>query len=91
MIIISGVAPKIAMRIVAFFVHLGAKLHIVKRPNHAIMKSVRSLNSYSTSIKKITKDRRLLVKLLVLSTISDRDVQYAVFCGAYLRRQPELF
>ena len=69
MIIISGVAPKIAMRIVAFFVHLGAKLHIVKRPNHAIMKSVRSLNSYSTSIKKITKDRRLLVKLLVLSTI----------------------
>ena len=69
MIIISGVAPKIAMRIVAFFVRLGAAIHLVKRPNHAIMKAVRSLNNYSVNIKKITKDRKLLVKLLVLSTI----------------------
>lgn len=69
MIIISGVAPKIAMRIVAFFVKIGAKLHLVKKPNHAIMKAVRYLNNYSTNIKLITKDRGLLVKLLVLSTI----------------------
>ena len=69
MIIISGIAPKIAMRIVAFFVRIGAFLHLVKRPNHAIMKSVRSLNSYSVNIKKITQDRGLLIKLLVLSTI----------------------
>ena len=69
MIIISGVAPKIAMRIVAFFVRLGAALHIVKRPNHSIMKAVRSLNNYSVNIKKITTDRRLLVKLLLLSTL----------------------
>lgn len=69
MIIISGVAPKIAMRIVAFFVRLGAAIHLVKRPNHAIMKAVRSLNNYSVNIKKITKDRKLLIKLLVLSTI----------------------
>lgn len=69
MIIISGVAPKIAMKIVAAFVRLGAFLHIVKKPNHVIMRSVRSLNNYSVNIKKITKDRVLLVKLLVLSVI----------------------
>lgn len=69
MIIISGVAPKIAMKIVAFFVRIGAFLHIIKKPNHAIMKSVRSLNSYSVNIKKITSDRALLVKLLILSFI----------------------
>ena len=69
MIIISGVAPKIAMRIVAFFVRIGAALHIVKKPNHTIMKSVRSLNNYSVSIKRITKDKGLLTKLLILSTI----------------------
>lgn len=69
MIIISGVAPKIAMRIVAFFVRIGASLHILKKPNHTIMKSVRSLNNYSVNIKRITKDRGLLIKLLVLSTI----------------------
>ena len=69
MIIISGVAPKIAMRIVAFFVRIGAALHIVKKPNHTIMKAVRSLNNYSVNIKRITQDKWLLVKLLVLSTI----------------------
>lgn len=69
MIIISGVAPKIAMRIVAGVVRFGAFLRIVKNPNHTIMKAVRSLNNYSVNIKKITKDRRLLVKLLGLSVV----------------------
>lgn len=69
MIIISGFAPKIAMRIVAFFVRIGAFLHIVKNPNHAIMKSVKTLNSYSRDIKKITANKRLLVKLLLLSLL----------------------
>ncbi len=68
MIIISGVAPKIAMRIVAFFVRIGAFLHIVKKPNHTIMKAVRSLNNYSVNIMRIAKDKWLLVKLLFLST-----------------------
>ena len=69
MIIISGVAPKIAMKIVAGVVRIGAKLRIVKKPNHVIMKSVRSLNNYSANIKKITSDKALLVKLLILSTV----------------------
>ena len=69
MIIISGFAPKIAMRIVAFFVRIGAFLHIVKNPNHAIMKSVKSLNSYSRNIKRITSNKKLLVKLLLLSLL----------------------
>lgn len=69
MIIISGVAPKIAMRIVAAVVRFGAFLHIVKKPNHTIMKAVRSLNNYSVNIKKITYDKKLLVKLLLLSTL----------------------
>lgn len=69
MIIISGIAPKIAMRIVAFFVKIGAALHLVKKPNHAIMRAVRSLNNYSVNLKKITSDRALLVKLLLLSTL----------------------
>lgn len=69
MIIISGVAPKIAMRIVAFFVRIGAFLRIVKKPNHTIMKAVRSLNNYSVNIKRITYDRRLLIRLLLLSVL----------------------
>lgn len=69
MIIISGVAPKIAMRIVAFFVKIGAFLHIVKKPNRTIMKSVRSLNNYSVNIKRITNEKKLLIKLMLLSVL----------------------
>ena len=69
MILISGFAPKIAMRIVAFFVRIGAFLHIVKNPNHTIMKSVKTLNSYSRNLKKISSNKRLLVKLLLLSLL----------------------
>lgn len=69
MILISGFAPKIAMRIVAFFVRIGAFLRIVKNPNHTIMKSVKTLNSYSKNLKKITANRKLLIKLLLLSLV----------------------
>lgn len=69
MIIISGVAPKIAMRIVAFFVRIGAALRIFKNPNHTIMKAVRYLHNYSKNLKLITQDKGLLFKLLFLSVI----------------------
>ena len=69
MIIISGVAPKIAMKIVAFFVKIGAFLRIVKKPNHTIMRAVRTLNNYSANLKKITYDKALLIKLLLLSAL----------------------
>ena len=69
MIIISAVAPKIAMRIVAFFVNIGAKLHIVKNPRAVIIKAVRALSNYSHSIKKITAHKGLLVVLLLLSVL----------------------
>ena len=69
MILISGFAPKIAMRIVAFFVRIGAFLHIVKNPNQKIMKSVKTLSSYSKNLKKITANKRLFIKLLLLSLL----------------------
>lgn len=68
MILISGIAPKISMRIVAGVVRFGAKLHIFKNPNHMIVKAIRSLHNYSVNIKRITQDKALFVKLLVLST-----------------------
>ena len=69
MIIISGYAPKIAMRIVAFFVRIGAFLHIVKNPNYTIMKAVKSLSSYSRNLRRISSNKRLLIKLLLLSLL----------------------
>ena len=69
MIIISGYAPKIAMRIVAFFVRIGAFLRIVKNPNHTIMKAVKSLSSYSKNLRRISSNRKLLVQLLLLSLL----------------------
>lgn len=69
LIIISALAPKIAVRIVVFFVKIGTALHLVKHPKKAIMKSVKALKSYSYNLKKITNDVKLLILLLILSMV----------------------
>lgn len=69
MIIITGVAPKIAMRIVAGVVRIGAALRLVKEPNRTIMRAVKVLHNYSTNLKKITSNRKLLIQLLLLSVL----------------------
>ena len=69
MIVISGTAPKIAMRIVAFVVKVGAALHIVKNPNHTTMSALKVLHSYSTNLKKITKNKKLFVQLMLFSIL----------------------
>lgn len=69
MILISGFAPKVTIHIVAFFVRIGAFLHIVKQPNHTIMRLVKTLKSYSNNLKKITSNKRLLIRLLLLSLL----------------------
>ena len=69
MIVMAGVAPKAAMRIVAFFVKIGAALHIVKNPNHTTMSALKSLRNYSVNLKKITKNKALFLKLMLLSIV----------------------
>lgn len=68
-ILISGFAPKISMKIAAFFIKLGAFLHIVKNPTASLKKTFKTLNSYSKNIRKITANKRLFVKLLLLSLV----------------------
>ena len=69
MIVISGVAPRVSMRIVSFIVRIGAALHIVKNPNHTKMSALKSLNSYSKNLKKITKSKKLFIELMLLSIL----------------------
>ena len=83
MIVISGVAPKIAMRIVAFVVKLGAALHIVKNPNHTTMSALKVLNSYSRNLKKITKNKKLFIKLMLLSVLYQAAVSSLPFFAVH--------
>ena len=69
MIVISGVAPKISMKIVAFFVKIGAALRLVKNPNHTTMNALKVLRNYSVNLKKITKNRKLFIRMMILSVI----------------------
>lgn len=68
-ILISGFAPKITMKIAAFFIKIGTFLHIVKNPTAALKKTFKTLNSYSKNIRKITSNKRLFLKLLMLSVV----------------------
>ena len=69
MIVITGIAPKIAMKIVAFFVKIGAGLRLVKNPNLTTMNALRALRNYSINLKKITNNRRLFIRLMLLSIL----------------------
>lgn len=69
MIILTAVAPKVMMRIVAFFVNLGGKMRIVKNPQATIRKSVRGLMNYSKSLKSIANNPPLLIGMLALSVL----------------------
>lgn len=69
MIILAAVAPKLSMRITAFFINLGAKIRIVKNPRASIKRSVRALSNYSHSLKKIGKHKGMIVMLMLLSIL----------------------
>lgn len=83
MIVIAGVAPKIAMKIVAFVVKIGAVLHIVKNPNHATMSALKALNSYSKNLKKITKSKGLFFRLMLLSILYQASVSSLPFFAVH--------
>jgi len=69
MIVISGVAPKLSMRIITFFVKLGVTLHIVKNPNRVRMSGFKMIHNYSVNLKKITKSKKLFIQLMLLSLL----------------------
>lgn len=83
MIVLCGVAPKIAMKIVASVVKLGAVLHIVKNPNHTTMSALKVLNSYSQNLKKITKNKRLFIRLMLLSILYQASISSLPFCAIH--------
>ena len=69
MIVLSGIAPKAVMRIVAFFVKVGAFLRIVRNPNHTTMNALKVLRNYSVNLKKITNNRKLFIRMMALSIL----------------------
>ena len=84
MIVISGVAPKIAMRIVAFVVKIGAAVHIVKNPNHTTMSAIKMLHSYSVNLKKITKNKKLFIELMLFSILYQTAISSLPFCAVHM-------
>lgn len=83
MIVICGVAPRVAMRIVAAVVKFGAFLHIVKNPNHTTMSALKVLNSYSMNLKKITKNKKLFIQLMLLSILYQTAASSLPFCAIH--------
>ena len=70
-IIIFTVAPKFAMKVFGFFIHLLAMLHIVKDPERSKEGTLRSMNEYRDVIRSIANRKGLpvLASLLFLSVV----------------------
>ena len=69
MIVLSAIAPKLSFRIVKFFTNLGHKIHIIKNPEESLAKAEKALTDYSESLKKIGKNKLLLLVLFALSVL----------------------
>ena len=69
LIILSAISPKVTARIVGFFVHIGAKLRLVKDPARTVERAETALKRYSDSLKYIAKSPWLLAAMFILSVI----------------------
>ena len=69
LILLFIIAPAATKKIVHFFIWLGAKLHIVKHPEEREEKAVKSLEDYRQSLLVITKHKRLVILLMLLSLV----------------------
>ncbi len=69
LIILSAISPKVTARIVGFFVHIGAKLRLVKDPARTVERAETALKRYSDSLKYIAKSPWLLAAMYALSVL----------------------
>ena len=67
MVVISAVSPSASARIVGFFVHIGAKMHLIRHPEHTVERIEGAIMRYSDSLARLAASRRLLWQLLALS------------------------
>lgn len=67
MVVVFSLMPKTGARLVSFAIRLGGKLKLIKNPEDAIVKTVKSLFNNAKSIKKIAKSPLLLIITMLLS------------------------
>ena len=69
LIVIFAISNKAAINFVMFFVKILAKLRIIKDLEETSQKIIKYLTEYNDSIKRMTKHRFTLTKLLILSIL----------------------
>lgn len=69
LVVLSAISPKTVVRIVSFFVRIGAKLRILKDPARTEEKAENALKRYSDSLKYIAQSKSLLFALFALSIV----------------------
>ena len=69
LVVLSAISPGTVVKIVNFFVRIGAKLRILKHPERTAEKAENALKRYSDSLKIIAKSKPLLIALFALSVL----------------------
>ena len=69
MIVLSAISPAASAKVVNYFVKIGAKIRIIKRPEHTAARAENALLRYSDSLKTIAKSPALLVALFLFSVL----------------------
>lgn len=68
-IILFTISQKTATKLICGIVHLGAKIHLIKKPDETISSIMKSVTEYHDSIIMMSRKKWLLVKLLAMSLL----------------------
>ncbi|MBQ4451824.1 MAG: flippase-like domain-containing protein [Clostridia bacterium] len=79
MVVISALSPSASARIVGFFVHVGAKLRLLRHPERTVERIEAALTRYSDSLKRLAAGHWLFAVLFALSLVG----QAALFSIPY--------
>lgn len=69
LMILFSYKPKMVKRLIAGIIRLGAKIRVIKKPEESTQQFVRKLDSYHTSFKGLSRDKKVLSLLLFLSLL----------------------
>ena len=68
-IILSAISDKTAKKVVNFFIGIGGKIKLVKKPKEKMASVAKTLDDYHINLRMITQKKRLVVKLAIFSLI----------------------
>lgn len=69
LVFLAGINKKIIIRMVSFFIHLGNKLHIIKKVDTLLKRADQSISNFHTQFQSMKAQKNIVLKMFLVSLI----------------------